>query len=207
MSTSTWNGVTVPTAGDPWQLITDLKNAFDSADMVIPVSSQTVRDGLAALAPGGVLPVPTTVMRTDLAGYPLEVWNGSSWLRKGVQSASFNRNAGTDATFTTANTGLVSGTITGAPAGTWRIEALIGLYGSASAVGRVFVSTGSTPTYYKRRQDLSNLPATFYVSKPDFIHTGGDLVIGAGYDVASGTAAVMSAASGETTVVATFVGN
>ena len=205
MTTTGWNGPTLPTSGDGWNLINHIQTALNTANLNITVSSQVQRDGLAALAPGGVLPVGTTVIRSDLTGLPEEVWTGSSWVRKGLQTAIFNRGSGSDATFTTANTGLVSGTIVGAPHGLWRVEALIGLYGSTSAVGRTYVMVEGTQ--YKRRQDLTGTPSTYYVCKHDFMFTGTDLDITAGYDVVSGTAAVMSAASGETTLMATFLGN
>jgi hypothetical protein len=205
MSATTWNGVTVPTASDVWALIADMTKGFNTANLVIPVANQTARDGLAALAPGGVLPVGTVVIRNDLAGEPFEKWDGSVWNRSGTQTWIFNRGAGSDSTFTSANTGLVSGTITSAPAGLYRIDGQLGLYGSPSAVGRVFVSTGASPTYYKRRQDLTGTPST-YSTFTMFTHTGGNLAIAAGYDVTSGTAAVMSATSGESSVVATFIG-
>ena len=73
-----YNGVQVPTNGDPYNLMDDLAAAFESANVIIQISSQTQRDGLAALAPGGVLPVPTFIYRTDLNRR--ETWNGVEWL-------------------------------------------------------------------------------------------------------------------------------
>lgn len=119
---------------------------------------------------------------------------------------SFFRAAGSDANFSTANTVLVTGTLSNAPAGTYRIDGWAGLYGATAANGRIFVSTGSSPTYYKRRWDLTSTPVTPYACKPDHYHPGGDLVIALGYDVASGTASCMSASSGDSFVSATRIG-
>lgn len=164
----------------------------------VPVRNEAERAEITTPAVG------QQVKRLDQNGR-VETWNGTAWWYIG-QTWSFSRGAGTDSTFTGANTGLVSGTITAAPAGIYRIEGNIGLYGSSSAVGRTFVATGSTPTYYKRRQDLTNTPSTYNVDKLGYVHAGGNLVITTGYDVVSGTASVMSASSGETTVTATLVG-
>lgn len=168
---------------------------YVAAGAPLPVVTDAERDALTKFT-------GLQVLRTDKNGR-IETWNGTVWWWIG-QSWSFNRGISTDSTFATANTGLVSGTITAAPAGTYRIEAHIGLYGSSSAVGRTYVMGASTQ--YKRRQDLTGTPSTYYVSKADYVHAGGNLTITAGYDVTSGTASVMSAASGETTVTATLIG-
>lgn len=74
-----YNGVEVFTNGDPYNLADDVAHAFATANLVIDVSSQAQRDGLAAAAPAGVLPVPTFVARMDLPGAPIQTWNGSTW--------------------------------------------------------------------------------------------------------------------------------
>lgn len=73
-----FNGVKVPTNGDPYNLLDDLAAAFETANVIIQISSETQRDGLPALAPDGVLPVPTFIYRTDLNRR--ETWNGVEWL-------------------------------------------------------------------------------------------------------------------------------
>lgn len=166
----------------------------------IPVRDATERAEITMPAIG------QQVSRLDQNGR-IETWNGTVWWYIG-QTWSFNRGAGTDSSFTTADVGLVSGTITNAPAGRYRIDGDAGLYGSSSAVGRVFVATGpaGSTIYYKTRQDLTGTPETYRPSKKDFVHAGGNLVITVGYSVSSGTATVMSAVSGETTVTATLIG-
>ncbi len=200
---ATWNKGTVQAGTDGWNLRNDTQRAMETLNVVVPVGSSTARDALAP--PGGTYP-GMIVVRTDLAGLPLEKWDGSGWKRTGPKTYTFNRGAGSDSTFTGALTTLVSGTITAAPAGLWRIEGFCGLYGSTSATGRTFVSTGASPTYYKRRQDLDGTPSTYGLATY-FAHSGGDLTVAVGYDVVAGTAAVMAAASGETSVIATFLGN
>jgi hypothetical protein len=185
---------------DAYDLAGAMEKIADTANVIIAVANVTERDALTKF--DGMV-----VCRKDIAGRPFETWDGSKWSRNAVQSAVFNRGAGSDASFTTATTNLIWGTITAAPAGIWRIEGHLGLYGSSSAIGRIYVYTGSSPTYYKRRQDLTGTPSTYYVVKHDFVHAGGDLTFGTGYDVVSGTATAMAAASGETSVMATFLGN
>jgi hypothetical protein len=86
-----YNGVEVFTDGDTYNLSGDTAKAFQSANVIIKVSSQAQRDGLAALAPGGVLRVPTFVYRTDLSLQ--EVWDGAAWQR-GNGSATPTTGAG-----------------------------------------------------------------------------------------------------------------
>lgn len=82
---TTWNGATAPAGTEAWGYAAQVKRALETAGLVIPVANQTARDGLAALAPGGVLPVPTLVFRIDLGTY--ETWDGSVW--RGQQHAEF----------------------------------------------------------------------------------------------------------------------
>jgi hypothetical protein len=81
---TTWNKATVEAGTDPWNFVPDNKKAIESAGLVFGVASDTERSGLAALAPGGVLPVPTTIVRTDVTGYPMETWDGTTWNRRPV---------------------------------------------------------------------------------------------------------------------------
>ena len=73
-----FNGVEVFTNGDDYNLADDAAHAFQTANVVITIHTEAQRDGLAALAPGGVLPVPTFIYRTDLNRR--ETWNGVEWL-------------------------------------------------------------------------------------------------------------------------------
>lgn len=74
---TTWNKATTGAGTDPWQLVADMKKALETAGLVFSVANLTEQNGLAALAPGGVLPVPTLVFRTDLGAYMS--WNGTVW--------------------------------------------------------------------------------------------------------------------------------
>jgi nucleoid-associated protein YgaU len=79
MPQSTWNKATVPAGTDPYNEIPDTKKALESAGLVFGVGSLTERNGLAAAAPGGVLPSGQTIVRTDTPDGRLERWNGSEW--------------------------------------------------------------------------------------------------------------------------------
>lgn len=81
MTAQTWNKITTAVGSDGWNPVLHMKGVADTADVLVHVSSEAERDGLAALAPGGVLPIPTTVVRTDLPSCPTETWNGSAWVR------------------------------------------------------------------------------------------------------------------------------
>lgn len=72
------NGVQVFTNGDDYNLAEDVAHAFETANVITTIHSHDQREGLAALAPGGVLPVPTFIYRTDLNRR--ETWNGVEWL-------------------------------------------------------------------------------------------------------------------------------
>ncbi|WP_426940255.1 hypothetical protein [Pseudarthrobacter sp. S6] len=74
---TTWNKATVPAGTDPWNGVPDWKKAIETSGLVFGVANVTERNGLAATAPGGVLPVPTMVYRADLATY--ETWDGTVW--------------------------------------------------------------------------------------------------------------------------------
>lgn len=74
---TTWNKATVPAGTDPWNAVPDVKKSLDTAGLVFSVANATERNGLAALAPGGVLPVPTLVFQSDIGTYLS--WNGTRW--------------------------------------------------------------------------------------------------------------------------------
>lgn len=78
MPQNTYNKATTPAGPDAWNLTPDLKKMLETSNIPVPVSSQAERDGLNP--PGGKYP-GLTVMRLDIAGKPLEVYNGSSWDR------------------------------------------------------------------------------------------------------------------------------
>ena len=71
------NGVDVPTNSDPYNLTDDLAGAFMDANTVVPVASATVRDTYRDARPGLV----SIVVRTDITGLPLEIWDGTTWWR------------------------------------------------------------------------------------------------------------------------------
>ena len=74
---TTWNKATVEAGTDPWNLVPDNKKAIETSGLVFGVATTAERNGLAALAPGGVLPVPTLVRNAETGRY--ESWNGTRW--------------------------------------------------------------------------------------------------------------------------------
>lgn len=74
---TTWNKSEAPAGTEPWNYAAQVKRALDKAGLVFGVASSAERDGLAALAPGGVLPIPTLIWRTDKHWY--ETWDGTAW--------------------------------------------------------------------------------------------------------------------------------
>lgn len=80
MAQTRFNGIVTITNDEVYDLATHQARMADSTNVIKGVNSVTERNALAAAAPGGVLPVPTTVRRMDRAGKPLETWDGSVWL-------------------------------------------------------------------------------------------------------------------------------
>jgi hypothetical protein len=111
---TTWNKAEAPAGAEPWNYVSQVKRALDTAGLVFDVASDAERSALTAAAPGGVLPVPTMIYRTDLGRY--ESWNGTAWRVSGPTRLGMNRQASvTNAgdTYTTLCT--VTGTVTGGP--------------------------------------------------------------------------------------------
>jgi hypothetical protein len=111
MSLTTWNGATVPTNSDTYDVPGWLKTAIDTSGIIIP-ATLAQRDGLEALAPDAVLPVGTTVARTDVTGCPLERWDGSEWRRGQRVQIGQGANDPTHAAGVTVITTNVSGDAT-----------------------------------------------------------------------------------------------
>jgi len=132
------------------------------------------------------------------------------WLGQMTRAWRFDRSSGTDANFTTAMTGLIQGTITNAPAGTYLITGQSALYSTGGAGGYIYVKGGpvASPTVEKRRHTIvAGTNPTSPIATLDYVHAGGDLYLEVGYDVSSGTATVCAApASGVTTVQAKYLG-
>jgi hypothetical protein len=80
VTAQTANDATVPVGTDGWNLTAHIKQAIETTRSFIPVASDAQRDALAALFPGGILPIATTIVRTDKTGLPEERWNGTKWL-------------------------------------------------------------------------------------------------------------------------------
>ena len=72
-----WNKTISKAGADGWNLTTDDGTALDSANVIVPVANATERDGLTP--PLGKY-AGMAVARTDLAGIPLQVWDGAAWI-------------------------------------------------------------------------------------------------------------------------------
>jgi hypothetical protein len=82
MPQTLYNGAVVPVPSDAYALTDDMKKLCLSLNIPIPVTNQSARDGLAALAPSGVLPVGTIVVRKDQSMF-VEKWDGANWKTSG----------------------------------------------------------------------------------------------------------------------------
>lgn len=82
MTQTLYNGAVVPTASDAYQLTADLQKLCLSLNIPLAVNDLTARNGLAALAPNGVLPVGTMVIRKDQSMF-VEKWDGTAWKTSG----------------------------------------------------------------------------------------------------------------------------
>lgn len=87
MSRYTWNGATVPTNGDGYDVPYWIGRALELSGLVKPVISQAERDSLAAAygatteSGAPAIPPGTVVCRLDQPSAPLERWDGTSWRR------------------------------------------------------------------------------------------------------------------------------
>ena len=74
------NGVTMFTNGDTYKPAEDLTTAFNTANVVIKVSSQSAENTLKA-ALNNTTDKGTPITRTDLPGSPVSVWDGTTFMR------------------------------------------------------------------------------------------------------------------------------
>jgi len=87
MSRVTWNGASVPTNGDTYDVPYWIGLALESAGLFKAVTSQAERDGIAAAygatteSGNPYIPLGQVVVRLDQPGAPIERWDGSEWRR------------------------------------------------------------------------------------------------------------------------------
>lgn len=131
------NGVDVPTNSDPYNLTDDLAGAFMDANTVVPVADAAARDAYRDSRPGKV----SIVVRTDITGLPLEIWDGTTWQR---YSRSYAKAAGT------ASIGVVpSGSTTTAlaqtfPAGRFSVPPIVTVTTDQTRVSAVAADVTTT---------------------------------------------------------------
>ena len=66
------NKATTPINADAYNLTADLATMADSLNVIVRVASQSERDAYPATA-------GTSVVRTDLAGAPMQTFDGTGW--------------------------------------------------------------------------------------------------------------------------------
>lgn len=141
---TTWNKATVPAGTDPWNAVPDVKKALDTSGLVFSVANTAERNGLAALAPAGVLPIPTLVWRADVQAY--ESWDGTAWTRGANIALGATFNAFSATYGTPAYEKGISGRVT-----------LSGLLGTTAANITMAAATqytlGTLPTGYRPAKD------------------------------------------------------
>lgn len=192
--------INVPVAGGGSPTVTLNPARYVAAGGVLPVADDAERDALDKY-PG------LQVVRTDKNGR-VDTWNGTAWWWIG-KSNIFTRAVGTDSNpgDITGTTTLVSGSITGAPAGKYRISGRVCLY-ATSGTSRGFVFVTANGTTDEARNDFPgdsnprSLPTEF-----EYVHAGGDLPVGLGYRQTAGSPLVTGAASGITRLSVTLIGN
>lgn len=78
MPSTRWNGIITPVNSDAYQPTVDFATLGDKSNVPVKVSSQAARD---ALTPPGGKYAGMAVIRLDVPGEPIEVYNGTSWDR------------------------------------------------------------------------------------------------------------------------------
>lgn len=97
------NGAKVFTNGDMYNLAPDVAELADSLNVLAPVATVAARDAIKKF-------VGLAIIRTDLTGLPIFIWDGAAWSQAtGLQHAEF-----TGPAFTTTAT---AGTNFGGPEG------------------------------------------------------------------------------------------
>ena len=190
--------ITVPPAGGGSPTVALNPARFASAGAPLPVASSTERDALTAY--NGL-----QVLRKDQNGR-VETYNGAAWAYVG-QHWDFERGVSTDSNpgDITGTTSLMSGTITNAPAGRYRIDFQTCLYSASLFRGFVRVTAGATSkeTRFDWQSASNPLSPTAYMF---YTHTGGNLTITGSYRVTAGQPIITGAASGLTHVSAVYLG-
>lgn len=107
MPTTRWNKGKVPVNADAYSLTSDLATEADTLNVVVPVASQTERDGLTPPSPGKYAGM--VVSRTDLPGAALQTYDGTNWATQQVPKVWA----------TTARAGSASGLLAGLQGGSF----------------------------------------------------------------------------------------
>lgn len=176
---TTWNKATVPAGTDPWNAVPDVKKAADTSGLVFGVANLTEQNGLAALAPGGVLPIPTLIFRADLGTYMS--WDGTAW----AQLPKVTSGAGVTDGFWTITGGLTKTVTAGLTQVTASLQLVrttasitITVGDSALLVG--LIPAGFRPTSNHYFSGTSNTDAGTRYAEPQLVigNTGNGTLVG-----------------------------
>jgi hypothetical protein len=143
MPTTRWNKGVAPVNSDAYNLTADMQKLLDTSNMVVPVSSAAERD---ALTPPQGKYAGMCVVRTDVAGLPIERWSGTEWVSQALAQIGATTNAGAAVTGTTLNVPLET-TVTVDPHR--RIRVIAQIEGTADTAGlhiAYFIKAGGTGT-------------------------------------------------------------
>jgi hypothetical protein len=188
-----WNKAKTQAGSDGWNLTTDIGTALDTANVIVPVATQAERDGLTPPSTGKYAGM--VVARTDIAGIPLEKYDGSAWIRQPITDTSPITNDGN----WTISGGLIRSVATGLTQVTasWkmtRTAAAITILTTDSTVIVGAIPTGFRPTWNSSVVVTVNDNVGGRYAEPQLIvNTGGSIVarstsgggitIGVGYTI------------------------
>jgi hypothetical protein len=187
-----WNKTISKAGADGWNLTTDDGKGLDSANVIVPVATQAERDGLTP--PTGRY-AGMVAARTDVAGIPLEKWDGSAWIRQPITDTSAITNDG--------NWTIAGGLIRTVATGLTQVTASFKMTRTASAITILTtdstVIVGAIPSGFRPTWNSSvvvtvndNIGAR-YAEPQLIVNTGGSIVarstsgggitIGTGYTI------------------------
>lgn len=175
MTAQTANKVTVPVGSDGWNLTAHIKQAFESSKIIIPIGSDAERGTLPSLFPGGVLPNPTRIYRTDKRWD--ETWDGTQWIPSQISTIWTNAsttittaggrpgaltldtaNSQNPSFITSPATGRLQVALAGVYAISWHANSLAGTSGYMSIKNQTETGTYQLINYPASGEQSVNIP-------------------------------------------------
>jgi hypothetical protein len=171
-----WNKSKTPAGADGWNLTPDIGTALDTANVIVPVASQAERDGLTPPITGKYAGM--VVARTDIAGMPLEKWDGSVWIRQPIVDTSAITNDG--------NWVITGGLVRTVATGLTQVTAAFQLKRTAAAINILTTDStviiGAIPSGFRPSANSSVVVSVNdnggarYAEPQLIVNTGGSLV-------------------------------